>query len=185
MKYFLSGILFINSPIASKDISASDSIFFPNISSFKVKTVIKSPKQVKNITYIWKVNVRKLTKICWWQRDFYFSTVYHLLWLCHWSWNQLRNNMTKCTEQILLMSINKIVNMYQKHGLNVNMLLVGREFEWLRTNISGVDLDITVAWEQIPEIEWQIRVIKEQVCATRITLIFTKVTGYMITVLIK
>jgi hypothetical protein len=60
-----------------------------------------------------------------------------------------------------------------------------REFECLRDNLRRITLNTTAASEHVPEIEQQIRVIKERSRAIWSTLIFTKVPKRIIVELIN
>ena len=60
-------------------------------------------------------------------------------------------------------AINQVRSIYKKHGFTIKRILMDGEFEPLCNdlNSSGINLNIASANEHVPEIEWQIRIIKE------------------------
>jgi hypothetical protein len=65
------------------------------------------------------------------------------------------------TKPMLVKSLNKVFNIYNSRGFKVVTALMDREFEPLWSQIHGTILNTTAASEHVPEIERQIRVIKE------------------------
>jgi hypothetical protein len=66
-------------------------------------------------------------------------------------------------------SLRKILRLYQNCGFKVETALVDREFECLRDDIPELNLNTTAASEHFPDIERQIRVIKERMRSIKST----------------
>jgi hypothetical protein len=78
------------------------------------------------------------------------------------------------------MSIKKIVNLYTSRGFTVDTALMDREFECLRSDLPDINLNTTAASEHVPDVERQIRFIKERSRAIRSTLPFKALPGRII-----
>jgi hypothetical protein len=85
-------------------------------------------------------------------------------------------------EPDLINSLVKVVTLYKARGLNPSTALMDREFECLRNKLllHGMNLNTTAASEHVPDIERQIRTIKERARALRSTLPFKAIPGRMI-----
>jgi hypothetical protein len=77
-------------------------------------------------------------------------------------------------QPILVKSLKKVFNIYNNRGFNVETTLMDQEFECLKSDIPEVNLNTTAASEHVPDIERHIRLLKERVCAIRITLCHTE-----------
>jgi hypothetical protein len=75
-------------------------------------------------------------------------------------------------QPMLIKSLKKILRLYQNRGFKVETDLMDREFECLRDDIPELNLNTTAASEHVPNIERQIRVIKERMRAIKSTLLF-------------
>jgi hypothetical protein len=82
-------------------------------------------------------------------------------------------------------SLKKVFEIYTQRGITIQTALMDREFECLRDDLRGVTLNTTAASEHVPEIERQIRVIKERARAIWSTLPFNRVPNRMIVELIN
>jgi hypothetical protein len=80
----------------------------------------------------------------------------------------------------LFNSIRKSVNLYKQRGFTIETALMDREFECLRGNLPELNLNTTAASEHIPDVERQIRVLKERSRAIRSTLPFKAIPGRII-----
>jgi hypothetical protein len=80
----------------------------------------------------------------------------------------------------LVKSIRKIINLYRKRGFTVDTALMDREFECLRADLHELNLKTTAASEHVPDVERQIRVLKERSRAIRRTLPFNAIPGRII-----
>jgi hypothetical protein len=80
----------------------------------------------------------------------------------------------------LVNSIRKIINLYKQRGLRIETALSHREFECLRGDLPEINLNNTAASEHVPDIEQQIRVLKERSRAIRSTLPFKTIPGRII-----
>jgi hypothetical protein len=88
------------------------------------------------------------------------------------------------TKPMLVKSLNKVSNIYNSRGFKVVTALMGREFKPLRSQIHGTILNTTAASEHVPEIERQLRGIKERARAIVSTLPFKNLPSRMIIELI-
>jgi hypothetical protein len=89
------------------------------------------------------------------------------------------------TKPILVKSLNKILSLYSNLGFKVTTALMDREFESLRDDLPGLLLNTKAASEHVPDIERQIRVMKEMARAIRSTLPFKHLPSRMIIELIN
>jgi hypothetical protein len=80
----------------------------------------------------------------------------------------------------LVTSIIFFIKLYQARGFNVETALMDREFECLRPALTGLNLNTTAASEHVPDVERQIRVLKERSQAIRSTLPFKAIPVRMI-----
>jgi hypothetical protein len=78
----------------------------------------------------------------------------------------------------------KVFEIYNQRGFNIQTALMDREFECLRDDIRGVVLNTTATSEHVPEIERQIRVVKERARAIWSTLPFNAIPNRMIVELV-
>ena len=83
-------------------------------------------------------------------------------------------------------AIKKVRVTYMKRGFKIDMCLMDGQFEPIRGNLSEMSITMnTVAkGEHVPEVERQIRTIKERVRCVYNTLPFTKIPGRMLTELV-
>jgi hypothetical protein len=81
---------------------------------------------------------------------------------------------------MLVKSLEKTFNIYTYHGFIVSTALMHREFVCLNDVITGVKINTTTVDEHVPEIDRQIRLVKERVRAIRSTLPFKKLPSRMI-----
>jgi hypothetical protein len=90
--------------------------------------------------------------------------------------------VTSKSEPNLIKSLLKIVSLYKAKGFNPSTALMDREFECIRLQLlsHGVNLNTTATSDHVPDIERQIRFIKERARALHITLPFTSIPGRMI-----
>jgi hypothetical protein len=174
-----------NCPVTPTDITASDKIFGPDVASLKGKTVRNTPAPVltdylkipqaiidlnKDVTLAADVMfVCGLGFLLSESRKLKFTTIEHV---------------PRRTKPILVKSLNKVFNIYNYRGFKVVKALMDREFEPLRGQINGTIMNTTAASEHVPEIERQIRVIKERARAIASTLPFKNVPSRMIIELI-
>jgi hypothetical protein len=83
-------------------------------------------------------------------------------------------------QPMLIKSLRKILRLYQSRGFKVETALMDREFECLRDDIPELNLNTTAASEHVPDIERQIRVIKERMRAINITLPFKRLPAHIV-----
>ena len=80
-----------------------------------------------------------------------------------------------CTAGQLAKYLMKVVYGYARGGLVVNLMLIDMEFEKIRDVIPMVEVNTTAAREHVPEIESQIRTIKERVRSVTSDFLFNPV----------
>jgi hypothetical protein len=80
----------------------------------------------------------------------------------------------------LVNSIRKIINLCKQRGFAIETALIDREFECLRGDLPEINLNTTAASEHVPDIERQIRVLKERPRAIRSTIPFKAIPGKII-----
>jgi hypothetical protein len=90
--------------------------------------------------------------------------------------------VTNISEPNLIKSLLKIISLLRASGFNPSTALMDREFECLRLDLMshGVNLNTTAVSEHLPDIEMQIRLVKERSQALRSTLPFKLIPGRMI-----
>ena len=70
------------------------------------------------------------------------------------------------TAQELANSLTKMVNTYARRGFVIDLALTDMEFEKVREKLEIVEVNTTAAREHVPDIEHQIRLIKEHFTCT-------------------
>jgi hypothetical protein len=174
-----------NCPVTPTDITTSNKIFSPDVASLKGKTVRNKPAPVltdyveisqtiidlnKDVTLAGDVMfVCGLGFMVSTSRKLKFTTIEHV---------------PRRTKPILVKSLNKVFNIYNSRGFKVVTALMDREFEPIRSQIHGTILNTTAASEHVPEIERQIRAIKERARAIVSALPFKNLLSRMIIELI-
>jgi hypothetical protein len=90
--------------------------------------------------------------------------------------------VTSRSKKNLVKSLLKIISLYKSRGFAPSTALMDREFECLRLELLThvVNLNTTAASKHVPDIERQIRLIKERTRALRSTLPFKNIPGRMI-----
>jgi acetolactate synthase regulatory subunit len=83
-------------------------------------------------------------------------------------------------QPILVNLLRKILRLYQHRGFKIETALMDRNFECLRDDTPELTLNTTAASEHVPDIERQIRVIKEHMRAIRSTLQFKRLPSRVI-----
>jgi hypothetical protein len=85
--------------------------------------------------------------------------------------------VTSRSETNLVKSLLNIISLYKARGFAPSTALMDRELECIRLELltHGVNLNTTATSEHVPDIEWQIRLIKERTRVFRSTLPFKNV----------
>jgi hypothetical protein len=174
-----------NCPATPTDITTSNKIFGPDVASLIGKTVRQQPAPVltdyveipqpiidlnKDVNLA--ADVMFVCGLCFMDstsRTLKFTTIEHV---------------PRRTKPMLVKSLNKVFNIYNSRNFKVITALVDREFEPLWSQIHGTVLNTTAASEHVPDIERQIRVIKERARAIVSTLPFKNLPSRMIIQLI-
>jgi hypothetical protein len=84
------------------------------------------------------------------------------------------------SKPILVKTLKKIINIYNHRGFNVVTALMDSEFKLLRDEVPEVTLNTNSPDEHVPDIERQIRTMKERARAVRGTLPFKRLPARMI-----
>ena len=84
----------------------------------------------------------------------------------------MKNNM-------LITSINQVIQAYQTHGFKIKAILVDGQFRYIQQQLEqkGTILNICATNEHVPEIERHIRTVKERVRSIVSTLPFKQCSG--------
>ena len=82
----------------------------------------------------------------------------------------------------LAKAIHNIKSVYTNKDISIKMIFIGNEFDVLRTTLQETELNLntTAADEHVPEIEQQIKVVKERVQSTWDSLPFKKLPNGMV-----
>jgi hypothetical protein len=184
-KHMVSSNMIHNCPVTPKDITAANNIFCPNVASMKGKPVrstqdpvlteyVEIPKDMvalnRDVTLTaYVMFVDGLGFLVMASRNIKFTTNVYF---------------PKRSKGNLSNSLKKVFEIYSKRGFKKTALM-DRELEFFRDDIRGVILNTTATSEHVPEIERQIRVIKERARAIRSTLPFRKMPNRMIVELIN
>ena len=182
-KNMVTNNLINNCPITIEDIKIAEDIYGPNIATLKGKTVRKNPVPVKedyievpssilnmhgNVTLSADIMfVNRMPFFVTLARNIKFTTI---------------EILTNRKAETLLEAIDNVNNLYNNRGFKIKTMLMDPEFETLKNNLMkrGIKLNTTAAKEHVPEIERQIRVIKERARARRSRLPFDKLPKLLI-----
>jgi hypothetical protein len=85
--------------------------------------------------------------------------------------------------QSLIKGLTKVVNLYKRRGMMVQVCLVDNEFESIRGPMMeiGIDLNVCAPNEHVPEIKRKIRTVKERIRGIITMLPFQKILMMMVT----
>jgi hypothetical protein len=183
-KYYMNMVrsnMITNCPVSPIAITNVNKIFGPNIATLKGKTVRRTPEGVmteyvevpskiinlnKNVTLAVDIMfVCGLPFMVNISREIKFTTVEYL---------------PGQRQPILVNSLRKILRLYQCCGFKMETALTDRDFECLMDDIPELDLNTTAASEHMPDIERQIKVIKDRTRAIMITFPFKRLPSRVI-----
>jgi hypothetical protein len=170
-----------NCPVTPSRISAAHKIFGPDVASLKGKTTRQTPEPVLT-DYVQIPNeILELNKDVTLAVDVMFvDDIHFVVSLSRKIKFTTSEYVPRRSKPLLVKSLNKIINIYNHRCFNVVTALMDREFEPLRDEVPEVRLNITAADEHIPDIERQIRTMKERARAVRSTLPFKRLPARMI-----
>ena len=172
-----------NCPVTREDIIAAEKIFGPDVGSLKGKTVRRSTdhvdtrsvdipadlmSQYREVTLAGDIMfVNKIPFFTTISRSIKFGTV-----------EAIKDKKAST----LVTAVKQVVSIYKKRGFSVKMICMDGEFEVLRGDLAemGVTLNTSSNDEHVPEIERQIRTIKERTRCVYTTLPFTRMPARMI-----
>jgi hypothetical protein len=180
-KNMVSSNMIKNCPINPSDVTNAKKIFGPDLATLKGKTVLQTPPLVmmdyvqipqeivslnRNVNLMINImfvnGLPFMVSISW---KINFTTVEYLLGR---------------KQSQLVNSIKKIVNLYRTRGFTIYTALVDREFECLRSDLLELNLNTTADSERVPDVERQIRVLKERSRSIQSTLPFQAIPGRII-----
>jgi hypothetical protein len=161
-KNMVSSNMIKNFPVTSTDVANANTIFGPDLTTLKGKTVRITPTPVatdyvqilkeimslnRNVTLAIDIMfVNGLPFLVSISRKIKFTTVGYLIGR---------------KQHHLVNSIKKIVNLDKQRGFTIETALMDREFECLRDDLPELNLNTTAASEHVTDVERQIRVLKE------------------------
>jgi hypothetical protein len=180
-EHMVSSNMINNFPVTSIEVTNANKIFGPYLATLKGKTLritpppvmkdcAKIPKEIMSLNrnFTLAIDIMFINGLPFMvsiSRKIKFTTVKYLL-------GRKQINLVK--------SIRKIINLYRKRGFTVDTALMDREFECLRADFPELNLNTTAASEHVPDVERQIRVLKERSRAIRSTLPFKAIPGRII-----
>ena len=172
-----------NCPVTPRDFVIANKLFGPDVGALKGKTTRRNPPIVDSpvsvdITPILKIYgevtlcvdlmyVNKIPLLVTLSRNVKFGTVEAVM---------------DRKEATLLKSIANVATLYRKAGLKVTTALMDGEFVPLRGGLAeiGVTLNETSRDEQVGDIEWYIRTVKERMRSIYNTMPFHKVPARLV-----
>ena len=181
--HFLDNNLLPNCPVNRKDVLRAEQIFGPNIGSLKGKTVRRQPPRVaveevslpatihehyQEVTLACDIMyVNKIPFLMSISRHIRFGTAQHI------------KNQQGTT---IFNGIRAIHQVYLQRGFRIRNAFMDGQFEPLRGNLAelGILLNTASNDEHVPEIERQIRTVKERTRAIYCTLPFQKMPRRLI-----
>ena len=180
--------LILNCPVTIDDINCAEKIYGPNIAALKFKTVrrkseqvsrdyIKVPPQIVQANNIITIAadilfVNKIPHFASISRNIKFTTVQHI------SSRNIQQNKKY---------IKTIVNIYSMRGFRVETAIMDGEFLPLQEDLidMGITLNPCAANEHVPDIERQIRVMKDRTRYEHHTLPFDYIPKLMTVELLR
>ena len=183
LKAIVSSNQIANCPVSIEDIDRAEIIYGPSIQNLKGKTTRRTPERVVSdyITIPTKVlesnkNVSLSGDIFFVNKIPFFATI--------------SENIKFTTAEVLasrkikniIAAIQHVKAVHDKRGFVIKTLLMDGEFAPIRNDMASmsITLNVTAANEHVPQIERQIRVIKERVRAIRHSLPFKYIPGLML-----
>jgi hypothetical protein len=172
-----------NCSVTSTDIDNAHTLFDDDIATPRGKTVrntqdpvmadyVEIPKEIldlnKEVTMAADMMfVNELPFVTTISRKINFATIEYMI-------NRSEPNLIKY--------LSKIISLYKARGFAPSTAIMDREFECLCIDLlsHGVNLNTTAASEHVPDIERQIRLIKERARVIRSTLSFKIIPGRMV-----
>ena len=183
LKAIVSSNQLANCPITVDDIERAETIYGPSVPILKGKTTRRSPDRVVSDYINIPTKVIEANKNVDLSGDIFFINKVPFF-------GTVSNNIKFTTSEHLasrkikniLTAVQHVRTLYHARGFKVQTLLMDGEFAPLRHNLANLNitLNVTSANEHVPQIERQIRVIKERVRSTRHTLPFKSIPASML-----
>jgi hypothetical protein len=170
--------------ITTKGIVHAETIFGKELGSLQGKTMRKSPKTViadyieipPDVLEVHR-EVMLAADIMSVDRDQFLITTSRSI-----QFTTVERIETK-ENQSLIKGLTKVVNLYKRRGMMVQVRLVDNEFESIRGPMMeiGIDLNVCAPNEHVPEIERKIQTVKERIRGIITMLPFQKIPMMMVT----
>ena len=175
LKAILASNQIANCPVTVEDVDRAEIIYGPSVLILKGKTTRRSPEQVVSDYVLVPQKLLDANSNVVLSGDIFFiNTIPFLV--------TVADNIKFTTTELLqsrkipniLAALRHVQALYHKRGFKITELRMDGEFAPLRHDLAsiGINLNITAANEHVPQVERQIRVIKERVRAIRHSLPF-------------
>ena len=175
--YFIENNLLPNCPVNRRDVLRADQIFGPDIGSLKGKTVRRQPPRVEveevTLPVTIKQHYQEVTLGC----DIRFvNKIPFLMSISRHIRFGTAQHITNQQGTTIFNGIRAIHQVYLQRGFRIRNACMDGQFEPLRGNLAelGIVLNTASNDEHVPEIEKQIRTVKERTRAIYCTLPFKK-----------
>ena len=151
-----------DSPITATDAKRGFAIYGKDVANIKGKTKRSNPEHVQNLKLIalpeyimkWHRDVTLCIDIFYVNKLPFFHTISRKL--------QFRTVEYIASEshESLLLSLQKVINIYNKRGFNIEYVCAEKQFESVREAIRPIHLKVLSIGEHVPEIEQSIQTVK-------------------------
>ena len=181
--HFIENNLLPNCPVTRRDVLMAEQIFGPDVGSLKGKTVRRQPPRVK-VTEVAlprtiKLHYQEVTIGC----DIMFvNKIPFLMSISRHIRFGTAQHIKNQQGTTIFNGLRAIHQVYLQRGFQIRNAFMDGQFEPLRGNLAelGIVLNTALNDEHVPEIERQIRTVKERTRAIYCTLPFSKMPRRMI-----
>jgi hypothetical protein len=182
LKAIISSNQIANCPITVSDVDRAETIYGPSLPILKGKTVRRTPERVVSDYISIPLKVIESNKNVDLSGDIFF--VNRIPFLATVSDNikfTTSEHLKSRKIKFILSAVQHVQTLYHARGFRIQTLLMDGEFAPLKHDLSdmAITLNVTSANEHVPQIERQIRTIKERARATRHSLPFEYIPALM------